>query len=124
MKRRSFLKSSAAALVAAPTIVPSSVFGADAPSNRITLGLIGCGGQGTGNLRGLMNEAGTQAVAVCDPDQNHVNRAKDHVEKQYAKDKESGKYKGCDTYNDFRELCDRDDIDAVIIGTPDHWHAL
>ena len=68
MKRRNFLKTSAASALAAPTIVPSSVLGANAPSNRITLGLIGCGGQGTGDLRNLMNKTGTQAIAVCDPE--------------------------------------------------------
>ncbi len=126
MKRRNFLKTSAASLIAAPTILPSSVFaqGDKAPSNRITLGLIGCGGQGTGNLRNLMNNEGVQALAVCDPDKNHRDRVKDQVEKHYAKDKESGTYKGCEAYNDFRELCAREDIDAIIIGTPDHWHAV
>ncbi len=127
MKRRDFLKTSTAAAVAAPTIIPGSALGQGdktAPNDRITLGLIGCGGQGTGNLRNLMNQPGVQAVAVCDPDKNHANRAKGHVEGQYAKQKESGEYKGCAVYDDYRELCERDDIDAVIIGTPDHWHAL
>ncbi len=124
MKRRNFLKSSAVSAIAAPTIIPASVLGQEAPSKQVTLGLIGCGGQGTGNLRGLMNQQGTRALAVCDPDKNHMNRARDHVEKRYAQDKESGKYKGCQTYGDFRELCARKDIDAIIVGTPDHWHAL
>ena len=79
MKRRNFLKTSAASALAAPTIIPSSVLGADAPSNQITLGLIGCGGQGTGNLRNLMGKSGTRAIAVCDPDKNNMNRARDHV---------------------------------------------
>ena len=56
MKRRNFIKTSAAGAVAAPTIIPSTVLGKDAPSNKITLGLIGCGGQGTGNMRNLMNQ--------------------------------------------------------------------
>ena len=124
MKRRNFLKTSAASALAAPTIVPSSVFGANAPSNRITLGLIGCGGQGTGNLRNLMNKTGTHAIAVCDPDKNNMNRAKDHVNKQYAKQTESGEYKGCETFSDYRDLSAMKELDAVIVGTPDHWHAL
>ena len=118
MKRRDFLKtSSAAAAVAAPTIIPSSVLGADAPSNKITIGLIGCGGQGTGNLRNLINKDGVQAIAVCDPDANNRGRAKKHVD---------GKNKNadCAEYGDYRELCAREDLDTVIVGTPDHWHAL
>ena len=68
MQRRTLLKTTAASVFAAPTIIPSHVIGKDAPSNEITLGLIGCGGQGTGVLRGLINQDGTRALAVCDPD--------------------------------------------------------
>ncbi len=121
MKRRNFLKTSTAlGAAAAPTIIPSSALGQGdkpAPSNRVTLGLVGCGGQGTGNLRNLMNVDDIHALAVCDPETGHGERAKKHV------DDKNGNT-DCKVYADYRELCARDDIDAVIIGTPDHWHAL
>ncbi|MDG2123831.1 MAG: Gfo/Idh/MocA family oxidoreductase, partial [Verrucomicrobiales bacterium] len=126
MKRSEFIKTAAAA-IAAPTIIPASALGqGDRPgaNSRINLGLIGCGGQGTGDMRNLMNSPDIQTVAVCDPDVNHRERAKGHVEKYYAENKPSGEYKGCAPYADFRELCARKDIDAVVVGTPDHWHAL
>ncbi len=125
MKRRQFIKRSAAFSV--PLIVPASVLGRDgavAPSERIGVGLIGCGGQGSGVFNGMLNLAEVQGLAVCDPDAQRMTKAKENVEKRYAKDKESGSYKGCDAYGDFRELCARDDIDAVVVGTPDHWHAI
>ena len=120
-------------------IVPASVLGKGgetAPNERITFGTIGCGGQGMADMDRLMNVAGTQAVAVCDVDQLHYGRhegrqgnprgrdaAKMHVEQKYSK-KGGSDFKGCDAYADYRELCARDDIDAVIVATPDHWHAL
>lgn len=126
MKRRHFLQTTAGAL-AAPTIIPSSVYGQrgpKSPNDRITIGLIGCGGQGTGVFRGMMHNVGVQAVAVCDPDKRNLDKTKGQIEGHYAKEKESGTYKGCDAYRDYRELCARKDIDAIIVGTPDHWHAL
>jgi predicted dehydrogenase len=112
--RRDFLKSSAfvtGAAVALPIIVPSSVFGADAPSNRITMGCIGTGGKGSSNMKGFNANSGCQVVAVCDVDAAHRENAR----KTVGLDPKS-------SYNDFRELLARDDIDAVSIATPDHWH--
>jgi len=117
ISRRQFVKASAAASFAFPSIVPSTVFGRNgrpAPSDRITMALIGCGGMGQGDMRSLMRYPEVQMVAVCDPDTNHRMSARQTVEQRSA---------GCDDYNDFREVLARDDIDAVIQATPDHWHA-
>lgn len=128
--RRQFLKRSAlaaAGTVGFPYIVPASALGLDgtvAPSNRITMASIGVGGQGTGNLRAFLGQPDTQVLAVCDVDTNHRNAAKRIVEDTYAAKVTSGDYKGCDAYNDFREVLARPDIDAVCICTPDHWHAV
>lgn len=132
--RRDFLQRSAAAVAfAAPTIVPSSVFGATAPSNRINVACIGTGNQGFLDLKLFMAQPDCQLVAVCD-----VNRgsggyknaedvrgrepAKQMVEQHYSRRSEGGSYKGCDAYSDFRDVLARDDIDAVIVVAPDHWH--
>lgn len=133
--RRDFLRSSsvAAAAVAAPYFVPASVFGASAPSNRLNVGFIGTGNQGFLDLKLFMKQKDCRVVAVCDvnrgsggykneDDVRGLMPAKELVEGTYAEAKRSGEYKGCDTYNDFREVLGRDDIDAVAIVTPDHWH--
>ena len=111
---------SSAAAFAFPYIVPSSVFGqsdAVAPSNRITMGIVGCGGQGHGDMRSFLEQPDAQVIAVCDVDATHAGSAKGAVDQRY-------KNNDCDTYGDFRELIARDEIDAVQITTPDHWHAL
>jgi predicted dehydrogenase len=121
--RRDFLKGSAAAL-AIPMLVPGSVLGANSPSSRITIGCIGVGRMGLGDMRTIMAFDEAQVVAVCDVDTNRARNAKQIVEEHYARRTVSGTYKGCATYRDFRHLLARDDIDAVLICTPDHWHAL
>lgn len=116
--RRTFLKGAAAA--ALPAIVPSSVLAAAgnaAPSNRITLGLIGAGGRGVSVMKNFMGHDGVHVLGVCDVDKAHLDPAVAAVNRH----QNSSDCKGC---ADFRELTARDDIDAVLIATPDHWHVL
>ena len=133
MKRRSFIKtgSMAAAALGFPTIVPSSVFGQNAPSNRITVAMIGTGRQGYGqnlqgakveNVPGMLDIPDAQVVAVCDVDTWRLEQARTLVDGRYGKSKGQDSYKGCAAYRDFREVLARKDIDAVMISAPDHWH--
>ena len=135
--RRDFLKTAAvlSAASSAPFIAPSSVFGAAAPSNRIQAGFVGCGNQSTIDLPAFLGHDDCQVLAVCDvntasfgyrtPEQFlGRNPAQERVNAFYAAKAASGAYRGCDAYNDFRDLLARKDIDAVAIVVPDHWHAL
>jgi len=131
LTRRGFVGKAGLAVgagLAFPHLVPSSVLGADgktAPSSRITLGFIGTGDHGIGrNLNGFLGHADAQVVAVCDVDTERRERAKSIVEQRYAQAFGQGSYRGCAAYNDFREIIARDDIDAVVISTPDHWHVI
>ena len=85
-------------------------------NDKLVLGLIGCGGMGAYNMRVLMNKPGVEVAALCDVDESRIPNDAADVEKKY--DRKPAIYK------DFRKLLERKDIDAVIIGTPDHWHAL
>ncbi len=112
--RRQFLSRTAAAAAAgfaAPWIIPASAFGAN---ERIVTGHIGVGGQGNANLGAFLKLA--SPAAVCDVDQKHLATAVERVEKDTKK--------SCEGFGDYRKLLDRKDIDAVVISTPDHWHAL
>lgn len=131
--RRQFLKTAAA--WATVSIAPATVFGQNAPSNRINLAMIGTGNQGFQDMRGFLAENDVQIVAVCD-----VNRAsygyksekqflgrepaRQLVEQFYTNRNKTGTFRGCDAYVDFREVLARPDVDAVVIVVPDHWHAL
>ena len=108
------------AAAAFPTIIPASALGAagrPSPSNRIVMGCIGVGGQGNGNLGGFLGDPSCQVVAVCDVDGKHAEETKRRVDQQY-------KNQDCAAYKDFRDVAARNDIDAVSMATPDHWHAI
>ncbi len=126
LSRRVFLikgATSIGAAVAYPTIVPSSVFGAAAPSNRTTLGMIGMGLQMYGHVMSMLGRRDIQILAVCDVDRRKRENARSQVEESYAASMADGTYKGCDAYLEYENICQRRDIDAVFICTPDHWHA-
>ena len=121
--RREWLKR-AVAVAGAPYVVGASALGAGgrtAPSDRVVMGCIGTGGRGRLNMRGLMTY-GAKVVAVCDVDARQRARAIHEVKNYYACSAVAEKYPGCAEHADFRELLARDDIDAVMIATPDHWH--
>jgi myo-inositol 2-dehydrogenase / D-chiro-inositol 1-dehydrogenase len=123
--RRNFLKTAGAAC-AAPLVIPGSAMGLDgkpAPSQRINVGMIGVGRQAKlFNVKQFLTMPDVQILAVCDVDSWRLANGKQQVEEGYAKSQPAGRYKGCDTYKDFREVLGRKDIDAVMISTPDHWH--
>jgi GFO/IDH/MocA oxidoreductase family protein len=127
--RRRFMARTAAlsGAVAAPWIIPSSALGAGgntAPSERITVGLIGHGLMGNGHLRRLAGDSEIQVLAVCDVDGSRREEGRRHVEEVYTTRNGGTPYSCCTAYNDYRDLLARPDVDAVTVVTPDHWHAL
>jgi len=123
MSRRQFFKravGAGSATLSLPYFIPAGVLGGAglaAASDRIVLGCIGLGWMGTGNMKNFLARPNVKVVAVCDVDVEHRNAARDIVNKKYGN-------RDCAAYNDFRELLAREDIDAVSIATPDHWHAI
>ncbi len=116
LNRRHFLKAAAAF----PTLISASALGANgatAASDRIVMGCIGVGSQGSGNMREFLHYEEVQVIAVCDVDSRHRERAKNMVDSRYENE-------DCQTYVDFRELIGRGDLDAVSLALPDQWHAI
>jgi predicted dehydrogenase len=119
LTRRDLLKGSAGAVLAAPWFVPAAALGRDekpAPSERITLGVIGIGPRCTYDLQAMLKHADVQCLAICDVQACRREAGKRLVDEHY-------KNTNCAVYRDFRELLDRKDIDAVLIATGDRWHA-
>jgi predicted dehydrogenase len=113
--RREFLRT-AGALAAAPLVISSTALGGGerpSASERTTIAAIGVGGRGTDNLRSFLTNPRSEVVAVCDVDAGHLEAARQLVE---------ARTKGCAPVKDFREIVGRQDIDAVSVSTPDHWH--
>lgn len=123
LTRRAFFKqlaTTSATAVAAPAFIPASALGKNGnvvPSNRIVMGAIGVGWMGTEDMQWFLREADARVVAVCDVDRNHLLNAKKCVDEKYGNS-------DCTPYQDFRDLLSRPDIDAVILGLPDHWHSI
>jgi predicted dehydrogenase len=94
------------------------------PSEKITLGFIGVGKQSLGHLNKFLGNTNVEVVAVCDVVQARMDKASEMVATRYADRSKSGGYKGLKQFKDFRQLIALDGLDAVVIGTPDHWHAI
>ncbi len=126
MERRDFLKNSSATIagtILIPTIVPSSVFGTNAPSNKINVAQIGFGRIAMGHdLAETLRFDEARIIAVADLDSNRVTKGKQFIEDYYNKKTGSKEAVNVKTYGDYREMLLRKDIDAVMISTPDHWH--
>jgi len=119
LTRRRFLKTAAAA-ASVPYIIPASALGADdrpPPSERITMGCVGVGGRGQGDMGAFLGNKQMQVIAVCDVKKGARDGAKGRVDRQYGNS-------DCAAVVDFRDVVTRDDIDTVLCATPDHWHAL
>ncbi len=119
LTRRHFLTLTSLALTA-PTIIPACALGRGgkpAPSNRITMGVVGWGMMGPGNTKAFLRNDDCQVVASCNIDKNHLRRSLETINGHYQNS-------DCKAYHDYREMMARKDIDTVMLALPDHWHEL
>jgi predicted dehydrogenase len=127
MKRRTFVKSTvlgAAGNIAMPTILPATLFGKNRPSNRILIGQIGCGRIARDHdLPETMKYAQTLVTACCDVDSKRALQGKERIDELYQHFHDARNPANVRVHIDYRELLSDPEIDAVIISTPDHWHA-
>ena len=117
--RRNFLKKSAvaASAIGSMSVIPNKVWGSGfSPSDKVNVALIGCRNMGFGILKHHLNTGQVNCIAMCDVDENILKERSETVKKDYKQSPE--------LYKDYRKVLERNDIDSVIIGTPDHWHCL
>ncbi len=127
LTRREMIRQAAAGVgaMAIPMVIPASVLGKDgatAPSNRIAVGSIGVGMMGRGHFSIIAKYPDVQLVALSDVDPWRRNNATEGLKQAYSQRQPSGSFRGFQAYPDFRDLLDRDDIDAVVIATGERWH--
>lgn len=126
LTRRTAIKQGLSGILAfgvAPLILPSRLFGASAPSNRITVGIVGNGLIARSHVGALLGRDDCQIVALCDVWRSKAESMKQRVEQGYADNAGTASFKGVDIYGTHEELVARPDIDVVFATTPDHWHA-
>jgi predicted dehydrogenase len=117
ISRRQFHRTAVAGMAASSVALQlKSARAETGPNDRIRLGAIGYGGRGTGDLAAFLDQPGVDCAVVCDVDERHLAKAVDHVANQGGKKP--------DAVKDFRRVVERNDLDAVLVATPDHWHAL
>lgn len=118
--RRQLLKRSAIGaglLIGAPAVLPSRLFGAEAPSNRITMGAVGAGSMAGGDVGNFLNDPRVRVVAVADVDLDAAKRMKERIDKHYGNT-------DCVVHQDFRVMIAKGNLDTITTACPDHWHAL
>jgi predicted dehydrogenase len=123
LNRRTFVRTLAVGGLAAVAL-PARGDTPAGPNDRLALGFIGVGTQNRGHLGAFLRMTDVQVLAVCDVVAERRDSAKQMAEKAYAEQRGKDGYKGITAHTDYRELLARTDIDAVVIATPDHWHAL
>lgn len=126
LTRRTAIKHGLSGILAfgvAPLVLPSRLFGASAPSNRITVGIVGNGLIAGSHVGGLLGRDDCQIVALCDVWRSKAEKMKQRVEEAYAANTDTASFNGVEIYGTHEELIARPDVDVVFVTTPDHWHA-
>ena len=126
LTRRAALKTGLAGIVAtglAPNFFSARLFGKNAPSNQLTVGLVGNGLICSSHVGTLTGREDCRVLATCDVNRGKAERMRDRLDRAYGKTKDSGASRGVDVHHLYEELIARDDLDVVFVCTPDHWHA-